>query len=290
VAYVYLIISYSRLFLLLYPFTQPFPTLKIFYYNAAYIICNFPNIPKLEIKIIYISKIIFNLTGGIKLNFDLVYYMLSPNVTFIACKTIVLINAIVFLIYRTSLVICLFYKVILICDNKQRLFSGLLLILVRIGFQIVHTALIKPEVEGSKCKANLFKNLITTWGFIGTDFLIEIYLAYKVIILMNIAKRKSNYYFHCTGSDPTSSRLSCNIRKLSSRETYRVFNAVIFWFIIRILMAILLNLITILNTGIIPNLHVTIISTLNLFICIAMSLLLTYSKDIISYLSHLNKI
>ena len=173
----------------------------------------------------------------------------------------------------------MFYKVKIICDNNQRLFSGLFLICIRIGFQIVHTALIKPEVEESRCKSNLFKNLITTWGFIGTEFLINIYLTYKVIIIMRNAKRKSNY-FHCTNS--TSSHLSNDTRNSSSRETYRVFNAVIIWFTIRILMAILLNLVTTLSTGIIANVHMTIIPTLNFFICVAMSLLL-----IVKMLSHI---
>jgi len=34
-------------------------------------------------------------------------------------------------------------------------------------------------------------------------------------------------------------------------------------------------------------LHFAVIPTLNFFICILMSLLLTYCKDIISYLTHL---
>lgn len=210
-----------------------------------------------------------------KLNFELIYYMLSPNIKFITCKSIAFIHALVFLIYKSSLVICLFYKVKVICDKKDKLFFGMFLIFVRTMFQIIHTSLLKPEVENTKCKVNLFKNLITTWGFIGTDFIIELYLAYKVIIIINIAKRKS---YSDTENDT---------EKLSNRETFRVLNAVIYWYSIRILMAVLLNVVTALSTGIIPNLHMTIIPTLNFFICILMSLLLTYCKDIITFLTHM---
>jgi len=92
---------------------------------------------------------------------------------------------------------------------------------------------------------------------------------------MNIAKRK----------DYSDTEKDTN--KLSNRETFRVLNAVIYWYSIRILMAVLLNVVTALSTGIISNLHMTVIPTLNFFICVLMSLLLTYCKDIISYLTHI---
>jgi hypothetical protein len=214
--------------------------------------------------------------------------MLSSDVTLVTCKTIALMHALIFLIYRTSLVVCLFYKVKLISNNKQRLYFGYLLLFVRIVFQTVHTALIKPEVKESVCKANLFKSLITTWGYIGTDFLIEIYIACKVIKLMRIAKSDyTKYWTNLSSNDSNFIPSSSSDRNFYIIETYKVFNAVIYWFTIRILMAILLNFATTLNTGIIHELHITIISTLNFIICVSMSLLLTYSKDIISYISHL---
>jgi hypothetical protein len=208
------------------------------------------------------------------LNFELSYFMLSPSITHITCKTIAFLHALIFLIYRTSLIICLFYKVKVICYKTDKLFFGIFLIFVRTIFQIIQISLLKPEVENTKCKVNLFNNLITTWGFVATDFIIEIYLAFKVIVIMNIAKRKS----YCSENEYGS-----------IKKTISILNSVIFWFSIRILIAVLLNLVTVLNTGIILNLNLAVIPTLNFFICISMSLLLTYCKDIVSYLAHLQQ-
>ena len=234
----------------------------------------FPKTFKTDVKIIYLASILFNFAGGMKLNFELVYYMLTPNITYNTCKAIAFVHALVFLIYRSSLIICLFYKVKVISGKAEKLFFGIFLILVRTVFQILHIVMLTPEVENTKCKVNLFSNLITTWGFVATDFIIELYLAFKVITIMNTAKKKSNYNYN--------NDYGCN-----TVDTYRVLNAVIFWYSIRILMAVLLNVATAFNTRIISDLHILVIPTLNLFICISMSLLLTYCKDIISYLSHL---
>lgn len=210
--------------------------------------------------------------------------MLSSDITHFACKSIVVTHAVLFLIYRSSLIICLFYKVKVICNYRQNLLFGILLIFVRTVFQIVNTTLIKAEIDRSKCKVNLFKNLITSYGFIGIDFIIELYLAIKVIIIISDAKKRifTNNNF--------SAENDKDLMFSTRNENIRIFNSVIFWFSIRILIAVILNIITILSTVVISNLHVTVIPTLNFFICILMSLFLTYSKDIITYLSHFQKI
>ena len=68
----------------------------------------------MDVKIIYLTRILFNFSGGIKLNFELSYYMLNPSITHSACINI--------FIYRTSLIICLFYKVKVICDKTDKLY------------------------------------------------------------------------------------------------------------------------------------------------------------------------
>ena len=51
----------------------------------------------MDVKIIYLTRILFNFSGGIKLNFELSYYMLNPSITHSACKTIALVHALIFL-------------------------------------------------------------------------------------------------------------------------------------------------------------------------------------------------
>ena len=236
------------------------------------------------------SKILFNLTGGIKLIFDLIYFILNSNFTLNSCKIFSVFYAIIFFLYRLSLVTCLFFKVKVILNQKERLLFGIFLLCLRIVLQIVHTSLINPELKEGKCISNLLKNLITTYGIVIIDFIIEIYLAFKVINFIINAKKmlieSKNINENSVSSKSNFSSISKNSSKI---ENYRIFNSVIFWFTFRIIFAILLNFVTSLNAGIIPNLHITIITSLNILICVLMSLFLTYSKDIIRYLSYSKK-
>lgn len=236
------------------------------------------------------TKILFNLTGGIKLIFDLIYFILSSNFTLNSCKIFSVFYAIIFFIYRLSLITCLFFKVKIILNQNDRLIIGIILLCLRIVLQIVHTSLINPELKDDKCISNLLKNLITTYGIIIIDFIIEIYLGIKVINFIINAKKtliesKNNY----ESSVSNESNFSSINKKSAKVENYRIFNSVIIWFTFRIIFAILLNFITALNAGIIPNLNVIIVISLNILICVFMSFFITYSKDIIRYLSYKKK-
>ena len=201
-----------------------------------------------------------------RLNIEIVYFMLA-TITYITCKIIAIIQATLFLIYRSSLMLCLFYKVQLLYKHRSvkvanglTLFRfGLLLILIRFGFNIAHILLINPEVIDGICKANNYRSQIAAWGFIGTDFLIEIYLSINIMRLLMHAKKNGNSY-----------------------NFDNSFDAVIIWCIIRITIALILNLITAITImNVASAIH---IQTLNVVVCIAMSYSLTYDKDVIRFI------
>src|SRR5688572_29753639 len=111
--------------------------LKVLYNNTIYSLFTFPGSIIIELKIIQLFKTVFNFTGGIRLNIEIIYFMLPLTM----CKSIAFTQAAAFLIYRTSLMLCLFYKVrILYRHNLAKAINrlsllgfGLFLILLRIG-------------------------------------------------------------------------------------------------------------------------------------------------------------
>lgn len=245
----------------------------------AYGIYKFPKLGNDNLKLIQLLKIIFNFAGGIRLNFEAIYFIISPNISLSTCKAIAFIHAIVFFIYRSSLILCLFYKVKLLCELKNSLYLGLSLIILRVIFQIIDIVLIKPEIESSICRPNLLNNSITTWLYVIMDFIIELLLSYLVIRFMNKAKKSIK-------NEMINNSKASNSTLISYKNSFKIYNSIIFWFMIRIIIALFLNVITSLNTTSISKMNVALISTFNIIICIIMSIVLTYSKDIIKYLSN----
>nr|CAG8649625.1 867_t:CDS:2 [Entrophospora candida] len=189
------------------------------------------------------ARIIFNITGGLRFIFQFIYFVLPPFVDPSTCKAVSYVHATVNLLYRGSLPAFLLLRLRIIGERQ--------------------TIITKPSPSNLRpvyCDPNLITGSLV-WGWVIADFLIDIFVTIQMVRIFHEANK--------------------NYKDLSTQSVRgSLYLAIIFWHLIRIFIAILLNLNTVIDAA--PNNLDPIISpTVNFVICIAMSYVITYDKDIV---------
>ncbi len=83
-----------------------------------------------------ISYIIFNLSGLLNITFSLMYLLLPFNLALLNCRILGYTHGIIYLIYKSSLVIFLLNRIISISQKNYDYWISFSLFLVRTGFQV----------------------------------------------------------------------------------------------------------------------------------------------------------
>ncbi|CAG8797750.1 25159_t:CDS:2, partial [Dentiscutata erythropus] len=194
-----------------------------------------------------------------------------------SCEILGYITAIVDFIHRTSLASFLLWRLKKInqVDENRMLDNviSIMLLLTRTLFQFSQVLFLQPRTtlnSGKEfqvtCNSAFYENRIAVLGFINTDFVIEIFVAFRFFQILLKGK-----YLHRDNS----------FNSFILNNSDKVINAVLFWFIIWVILAAFLDIVSILDTLNVVEPNKFISRTLNLVVCVAMSCVITLDREII---------
>ncbi|CAG8512646.1 10662_t:CDS:2 [Acaulospora morrowiae] len=251
----------------------------VFFHNT--VLSAITYIPNTQLRFL---KIIFNFTGGVRFIFDF-FYIALQSVILTNCGVLAYIHDIFNLIYRTSLACFLLCNLRKLSERKVDKWISLTLLVIRVSFQTLHVIFLRPKVTSISMSCNPEINSGTSLpiflmtGFLITDFIIELYVAFRFIYILKRAKK-----IH------TRNALSYGLSS-DSRIILRKFGGIQFWFLIRVFIALSLTFITLFdsffnlrgvaNQIVVDVANQIVVPTIICLICIAMSYVITLESEIV---------
>jgi len=227
-----------------------------------------------------ILKIIFNLAGCARFILEYMFFMLPNNPTLAQCKSVVYLQVINNFIYKESLAIFLLWRLKQIENKKWDWNISLVLLFLRTAFQFGTMAMTRsdfsydPIGKDEFCVAASFRAQIPTWCYIGIDFIIDVFVTIRLVQILTKANRNAT-----------------QIASKKSHQTKRsLFTAVMYWNFLRLFVAFILNVVSSLDLrgqwDQIPEMTYTLQS----FLGIALSYVVTVDAEIVRVIEGKNEI
>lgn len=175
-----------------------------------------------------ILKIIFNLSGLLRILSVFVIIMVPYNLTLSTCRSLSYASGFANLCFRESLAIFLLWRLRQIEHREFDKWISLVLIFIRTIANLIQLALSKPFIGDQDCYPNPNSAKIPIWIVIGCDFLIEIYATIRLVKILKRANRNA-------------AQINSNMERRTKRT---LFTAVMYWNFLRLAIAFIISVVS----------------------------------------------